>query len=157
MLLQGRYPKVLFRMFRTFGANLRSRFHSLAHLYLLGIRKSPRWSFAQGISSGRLFRRYFSGVCRILNSERICLTKCSIIAIHGLGTTTPRTWEYKTKTGVVSWLSDSDMLPDIVPSARIYTFSWNANYYSDASIARIENVAEVLLSNLQNQRDKVGT
>lgn len=83
-------------------------------------------------------------------------TSVDIIAIHGLGTTTPRTWEYKTKTGsVVNWLSDSNMLPDIVPSARIYTFSWNARYYADASVARIENVAEVLLSVLQSQRDKV--
>lgn len=48
------------------------------------------------------------------------------------------------------------MLPDIVPSARIYTFSWNARYYADASVARIEDVAEVLLNALQNQRDKVG-
>ena len=79
----------------------------------------------------------------------------SIIAIHGLGTTTPRTWECKTETGIVNWLSDSNMLPDVVPSARIYTFSWNANYYADASVARIDNVAEVLLSNLQSQRDKV--
>lgn len=82
-------------------------------------------------------------------------TSVDIIAIHGLGTTTPRTWEYKTKTGsVFNWLSDSNMLPDIVSSARIYTFSWNARYYADASVARIENVAEVLLSVLQSQRDK---
>lgn len=82
-------------------------------------------------------------------------TSVDIIAIHGLGTTTPGTWECKTETATVNWLSDTNMLPDIVPSARIYTFSWNANYYADASIARIDNVAEVLLSNLQSQRDKV--
>ena len=79
----------------------------------------------------------------------------SIIAIHGLGTTTPRTWEYKKETGVVNWLSDSNMLPDIVPSARIYTFSWNANYSKDATVTRIANVAEVLLSKLEHNRDKV--
>ncbi|KAL9067187.1 MAG: hypothetical protein Q9161_007083 [Pseudevernia consocians] len=84
-------------------------------------------------------------------------TSVDIIAIHGLATTTPHTWEYKTKTGpVVNWLSDSKMLPHIVPSARIYTFSWNAKYYEDASVARIDSVAEVLLSNLQSQRDKDG-
>ncbi|KAF6217721.1 hypothetical protein HO133_006548 [Letharia lupina] len=78
----------------------------------------------------------------------------SVIAIHGLGTTTPHTWEYNTKTKTVNWLSDPDMLPNIVPSASIYTFSWNAKYYADASVARIDSVAGVLLSNLQSQRDK---
>ena len=79
----------------------------------------------------------------------------SIIAIHGLGTTTPRTWEYRKKTGVVNWLSDSNMLPDIVPSARIYTFSWNAEYSKDAPVTRIVNVADVLLNNLEHDRERV--
>lgn len=57
--------------------------------------------------------------------------------------------------GVVNWLSDSNMLPDIVPYARIYTFSWNAKYYTNASVARIEDVSEIFLANLQSQRDKV--
>lgn len=48
------------------------------------------------------------------------------------------------------------MLPNVVPSARIYAFSWNAKYYEDASVARIDNVADVLLNNLQSQRDNVG-
>lgn len=48
------------------------------------------------------------------------------------------------------------MLPSVVPSARIYAFSWNAKYYEDASVARIDNVADVLLNNLQGQRDNVG-
>ena len=49
------------------------------------------------------------------------------------------------------------MLPDVVPSARIYTFSWNANYSSDAPVTRIVNVAEVLLKNLEKDRKKVGS
>ena len=81
----------------------------------------------------------------------------SIIAIHGLGTTTPRTWEYRNKTGVVNWLSDPNMLPDVLPSARTYTFSWNANYSRTAPVTRIVNVAEILLSNLEDDRKKVKT
>ena len=57
---------------------------------------------------------------------------------------------------VVNWLSDPNMLPNIVPSAKIYTFSWNAKYYEDASVARIKDVADVMLSNVQRQRDQVG-
>ena len=68
---------------------------------------------------------------------------------------TPRTWEYKTEKGAVNWLSDPNMLPSIVPSARIYTFSWNASYSEDAPVIRIVNVVETFLSNLLSQRDEV--
>ena len=68
---------------------------------------------------------------------------------------TPRTWEYRTETGAVNWLSDPNMLPSIVPSARIHTFSWNASYSEDAPVICIVNVAEIFLSNLRSQRDKV--
>ena len=47
------------------------------------------------------------------------------------------------------------MLPRVVPSARIYTFGWNAGYAADAPAIRILNVADLLLSNLKGHRDKV--
>ncbi|MCJ1224820.1 hypothetical protein MMC12_001466 [Toensbergia leucococca] len=90
-------------------------------------------------------------------------TSADIIAIHGLGTTSPRTWEARgdqacgTQRTQVNWLSDHDMLPNVVPSANIFTFTWNSNYYKNAPIVRIQDVAEVLLSKLQSQRDKENT
>lgn len=84
-----------------------------------------------------------------------------IIAIHGLGTTSPKTWEARgdqacgTQRSLVNWLSDDDMLPHVVPSAKIFTFTWNSNYYKDAPVVRIQDVAGTLLSQLQSQRDKV--
>lgn len=47
------------------------------------------------------------------------------------------------------------MLPNIVPSANIFTFTWNSNYYKNAPVVRIQDVADTLLSKLQSQRDKV--
>lgn len=47
------------------------------------------------------------------------------------------------------------MLPKVIPSARIYTFGWNANYAADAPAIHILNVAELLLSNIKRHRDKV--
>lgn len=47
------------------------------------------------------------------------------------------------------------MLPNVVPSANMFTFTWNADYYKNAPVVRIQDVAEVLLSKLQGQRDKV--
>ena len=55
----------------------------------------------------------------------------------------------------VNWLSDSDMLPAIVPTVRVFTFSWNAEYYENGPVVRITDVAEVLLRMIQNQRDEV--
>lgn len=49
------------------------------------------------------------------------------------------------------------MLPKIVPSANIFTFTWNSNYYKNAPVVRIQDVADTLLSKLQSQRDDVGS
>ena len=47
------------------------------------------------------------------------------------------------------------MLPHVVPSANIFTFTWNSDYYKNAPLIRIQDVAGVLLSQLQSQRNKV--
>ena len=57
---------------------------------------------------------------------------------------------------MVNWLCDDDMLPRVVPSATIYTFTWDSDYYSNAPILRIRDVADTLLRKLQDQRDEVG-
>ena len=58
---------------------------------------------------------------------------------------------------MVNWLSDEDMLPRIVPSANIFTFTWDSDYYSNAPVVRIRDVADTLLRKLQDERDKVET
>ncbi|KAK4651792.1 P-loop containing nucleoside triphosphate hydrolase protein [Podospora pseudocomata] len=70
-----------------------------------------------------------------------------IIAIHGLGTESPRTWEFKKRNGdgVVNWLSDADMLPAALPKARIYTYDWNANYFANAPVQTLLGHADTLL------------
>ncbi|KAK4116036.1 hypothetical protein N656DRAFT_786535 [Canariomyces notabilis] len=74
-------------------------------------------------------------------------TTIDIIAIHGLGTESPRTWEFRRKGGggVVNWLSDRDMLPAALPEARIYTYDWNANYFEDAPVQTLLGHADTLL------------
>ncbi|KAK4223171.1 putative kinesin light chain [Podospora fimiseda] len=70
-----------------------------------------------------------------------------IIAIHGLGTESPRTWEFKKKEGdgVVNWLSDRDMLPAALPTAHIFTYDWNANYFADTPVQTLLGHADTLL------------
>ena len=47
------------------------------------------------------------------------------------------------------------MLPHLVPSARISTFTWDSNYHEDAPVVRIQDVAYTLLRKLQDERDEV--
>ena len=47
------------------------------------------------------------------------------------------------------------MLPRVVPSAKIFTFTWDSNYYQNAPVVRIRDVADTLLRKLQDQRDEV--
>ena len=72
----------------------------------------------------------------------------SVIAIHGLGTESPRTWEFKKPDdgGVVNWLADDDMLPAALPDATIFTYDWNANYVKDAPVQTLLGHADNLLA-----------
>lgn len=56
----------------------------------------------------------------------------SIVAIHGLETTSAGTWVYVNKHAPtkINWLKDPDMLPKDVPTAQIYTYNWPANFLS---------------------------
>ncbi len=79
----------------------------------------------------------------------------SIIAIHGLATESPRTWEFKKKGGggVVNWLSDAGMLPRVVPEARIFTYDWDANCFEDAPVKTLLGHADTLLHLVAESRD----
>ncbi|KAI1086290.1 hypothetical protein F5B19DRAFT_169948 [Rostrohypoxylon terebratum] len=75
-------------------------------------------------------------------------TTIDIIAIHGLDTESPRTWEFNKRDGsqIVNWLKDSDMLPSAVPNARIYTYDWNAKAFSHAPVRTLLSHADNLLA-----------
>lgn len=47
------------------------------------------------------------------------------------------------------------MLPSIIPSARIYIFTWNSKYYENAPVTRIQDVAAIMLSKLKSKQDEV--
>jgi hypothetical protein len=77
----------------------------------------------------------------------------SVIAVHGINTTSPETWQaYKNRKddseGCTIWLSDADMLPSAIPNAQIWTFHYNTSWLSDAPVERLSNLAEKLLLTL---------
>ena len=85
------------------------------------------------------------------------LNAASIVTIHGLDTSSERTWSAHEEDGkpssrLVNWLGDENMLPHLFPDARIFAYNWNANTFSDASTHYFHNHAEELLQKLENVR-----
>ncbi|CCF35584.1 peptidase C14 [Colletotrichum higginsianum] len=77
-----------------------------------------------------------------------------IIAIHGLDTKSPETWEYRTPDGQkVNWLQDRHMLPAEVSNARIFTCNWPAELLEtlDSDQDTLEELALLLLAGVQGR------
>lgn len=94
-----------------------------------------------------------------LQPHFVANTVRSIIAIHGLETGSPRTWEYdKTRDGggVVNWLSDRTMLQAAVPGVAIYTYDWDARSFEDAPVRTLLGYADNLLACVAGERRSQG-
>lgn len=84
-------------------------------------------------------------------------TGIDIIAIHGLDTKSPATWEYKKEDGQkINWLADQHMLPAEVSGTRIYTCDWPAELFEpeDSVPFRIEELAVSLLEGILGSSTK---
>ena len=58
--------------------------------------------------------------------------------MHGIETQYPKTWiayeqDTEPRGRAFNWLCDEDMLPSIVPQARIWAYSFNSACYSDGA------------------------
>lgn len=83
------------------------------------------------------------------------LTIISSIAVHGLGTSSPKTWikyeetpSNETLNGLgrpVNWLSDTRMLPTRFPKAKIWSFDYDSSWYSQGPAKRLLPLAETML------------
>lgn len=80
----------------------------------------------------------------------------SIVAIHGLNGHRRKTW---TARNGVNWLRDPNMLPDIIPNARIMSWGYDASTHStkELSAMYLYDHAQKLVSDLSLHRriDKV--
>lgn len=89
-------------------------------------------------------------------------TDIDIIAIHGLDTRSPGTWEYKQDGKPPSnWLKDEDMLPSRVGNARIFTCDWPAKQFESSEMAQLHTeelvrplVASINARSLSDQKDR---
>jgi hypothetical protein len=74
-----------------------------------------------------------------------------IVALHGLNGHYSDTWTTTTAEGKrVNWLKE--LLPDIIPNARIMSFGYNSSVQFSKSTADISNFAEGLLAELMSWR-----
>lgn len=58
-------------------------------------------------------------------------------------------------SGQVHWLQDRNMLPSVIPNARIFTYDWNANFDYNPSADILLGHADALLDRLHIHRSKV--
>ncbi len=56
----------------------------------------------------------------------------SIIAVHGLGANMDWTWVHRGGIRNVQWLKDMDMLPAIIPNARILAYNYDSKWHANA-------------------------
>ncbi|OBR02171.1 Peptidase C14 [Colletotrichum higginsianum IMI 349063] len=90
-------------------------------------------------------------VCQVYPTNSNVETDIDIIAVHGLDTNSPETWEDRSKgKPTVNWLADEGMLPHEVPHARIFTCDWPADLFRDPNVEenRIDELARLLLEGI---------
>ncbi|RDW67573.1 hypothetical protein BP6252_08969 [Coleophoma cylindrospora] len=79
-----------------------------------------------------------------------------IVAVHGLGAAPEWAWVRKVMRNgeerKVNWLADKDLLPSVVPNARIMTFNYESKWHNGAPWTRRSLCALQLLTDLNNKR-----
>ncbi|KAI1092264.1 hypothetical protein F5B19DRAFT_210405 [Rostrohypoxylon terebratum] len=101
-------------------------------------------------TSGPPFRVLYSGP-----NERI---EIDIVTIHGLGSNAEWAWTWKGEKGHVNWLRDSNMLPAVIPYARIITYNYESQWHINAPKTRLELCGEHFVKDLdyfrRDERDR---
>ena len=73
----------------------------------------------------------------------------SIVAVHGFNSSADGAW---THAKGANWVSDRAFWGSLADKARIMTFGYNANAFSDVVTSRIIDHAEKLLEDLYYER-----
>ncbi|KAI0101549.1 hypothetical protein GGR51DRAFT_563451 [Nemania sp. FL0031] len=74
-----------------------------------------------------------------------------IVAVHGLGSNVDWSWTWQDNEGHrVHWLKD--LLPNLIPNARIIAYNYESKWHADAPKTRLELCGEELIRSLHNFR-----
>ncbi|KAI1312152.1 hypothetical protein F5Y03DRAFT_391118 [Xylaria venustula] len=94
--------------------------------------------------------------CQNLSSDHEI--NVDIVAVHGLGSNVDWSWAWQDKSGYrppVHWLKDLNMLPSVVPHARIITYNYESRWHAKAPETRLELYGEELATSLHNFRSDI--
>ncbi|EJP62037.1 vegetative incompatibility protein HET-E-1 [Beauveria bassiana ARSEF 2860] len=75
-----------------------------------------------------------------------------IVAVHGLGSDADWSWICKDGKKHINWLRDPDMLPALVPKARIIVYRYESSWHLDAPKTRLQLCGEELVHSLHSFR-----
>lgn len=80
-------------------------------------------------------------------------TDIDIIAIHGLDTKSPETWQYWNGRENVNWLARPDMLPKKASQARIFCCNWPADLFERSELRQktFDELARLLLAGIKRR------
>ncbi|KAI1820273.1 ARM repeat-containing protein [Xylaria intraflava] len=95
-------------------------------------------------------------LCQVYPSpESEIVTDIDVIAIHGLDTNSPHTWTWKRQGSNqgVNWLADPEMLPQRIPTARIFTCDWPADRFERPDLVQktIAEFARLVLAGIKSR------
>ncbi|PTB63088.1 pfs domain-containing protein [Trichoderma citrinoviride] len=79
-----------------------------------------------------------------------CFLRCTIIAVHGLGSNVDWSWTWKDNGKCVNWLQDPDMLPAKVPKSRIIAYNYESKWDADAPKTRLQLCGEELVHSIHS-------
>ncbi|KAF2156394.1 TPR-like protein [Myriangium duriaei CBS 260.36] len=85
-------------------------------------------------------------------------TEIDVVAVHGLGSNVDWAWTWKNGNHHVHWLKDPNMLPSVIPNARIIGYNYVSRWHKDAPKTRLRLLGENLIHSLhefrQGNRDR---
>ncbi|KAL2046727.1 hypothetical protein ABVK25_011599 [Lepraria finkii] len=89
-------------------------------------------------------------------------TTVDVIAVHGMETQFPLTWiayerDQEPRGRAINWLCDKDMLPRVIPQARIWAYNYNSKcYMANAQEVDIQGLGETFLRLLAAKSNELG-
>ncbi|ORY70903.1 uncharacterized protein BCR38DRAFT_381020, partial [Pseudomassariella vexata] len=117
-------------------------------VYVLGQQDSAneehQASKQETSSSRSVLQVLYSGPSNAATRE----VEVDIVAVHGLGANVDWSWTWTDGASHVHWLKDPNMLPAVVPNARIMVYNYESRWHANAPKTRLSLCGKDLVESL---------